>query len=99
MYLTPWFFVCAAFFISWAGLLWPCGARVAYGDDAAMKRAASAGLIVWALISSWAGIDWLELVEPHFHSSIYGLLMIGFQSAGRPWLRHCGTCCSSARAR
>src|SRR5690349_11091557 len=44
-----------------------------------MKRVASVGLIVWALTASWAGIDWLESLEPQFHSSIYGLLMIGFQ--------------------
>jgi hypothetical protein len=50
----------------------------AYGDDAAMKRAGSAGLIVWALVSSFAGIDWLESLEPGFHSSIYGLLKIAF---------------------
>jgi hypothetical protein len=50
----------------------------AYGDDAAMKRAGSAGLIVWALVSSFAGIDWMESVEPGFHSSIYGLLKIAF---------------------
>jgi hypothetical protein len=43
-----------------------------------MKRSASAGLIIWALISSWARIDWLESLEPSFHSSIYGLLAISF---------------------
>jgi len=78
-YLTPWFFVLRsiAYFGIWTALaFW--GAR-AYGDDIAMKRVASAGLIVWALSASWAGIDWLESLEPEFHSSIYGLLMIGFQ--------------------
>jgi hypothetical protein len=78
-YLTPWFFVLRSFsyFAIWAVLaFW--GAR-AYGSDAAMKRVASAGLIVWTLTSSWAGIDWLESLEPEFHSSIYGLLMISFQ--------------------
>jgi hypothetical protein len=52
---------------------------LAYGDEARMKRAASVGLVAWALVSSWAGIDWLESLEPDFHSSIYGLLVIGFQ--------------------
>jgi hypothetical protein len=77
-YLTPWFFVLRAvgYFAIWSMLaVW---AVRAYGDDGAMTRAASAGLIVWALTSSWAGIDWLESVEPHFHSSIYGLLAISF---------------------
>ncbi len=77
-YLTPWFFILrsVSYFTIWTALaFW--GAR-AYGNDIAMKRIASAGLIVWALTLSWAGIDWLESLEPQFHSSIYGLLMIGF---------------------
>jgi hypothetical protein len=78
-YLTPWVFVLrsVSYFAIWTALaFW--GAR-AYGSEAAMKRVASAGLIVWTLTSSWAGIDWLESLEPEFHSSIYGLLMISFQ--------------------
>jgi hypothetical protein len=43
-----------------------------------MKRAAAAGLIVWTLVVSFAGVDWAETVEPEFHSSIYGLLILGF---------------------
>ena len=78
-YLTPRFFVLRAifYFATWTALaVW---ASRAYDDDAAMKRVASVGLIVWALTSSWAGVDWLESLEPEFHSSIYGLLVIGFQ--------------------
>jgi len=77
-YLTPWFFILRTivyFTIYTALAVW--GSR-AYADATAMKRAASVGLIVWALVSSWAGIDWLESLEPDFHSSIYGLLAIGF---------------------
>src|SRR3954451_9066157 len=43
-----------------------------------MTRAASAGLIMYALTVSLAGIDWMESLEPHFHSSIYGLLFLSF---------------------
>jgi hypothetical protein len=78
-YLRPWFFTSRTilYFAVWTALaVW---GALAYGDDAAMKRAASVGLIVWALTSSWAGVDWLESLEPGFHSSIYGLLMISFQ--------------------
>jgi hypothetical protein len=77
-YLAPLFFwlrtVC--YFAIWTMLaLW---ARRAYGDRARMERAAAAGLIVWALTVSLAGIDWLESVEPKFHSSVYGLLVLSF---------------------
>jgi hypothetical protein len=77
-YLTPWFFALRAivYFAILTGLA--VRAARAYGDDIAMKRAASIGLIVWALVSSFAGIDWMESVEPDFHSSIYGLLKIAF---------------------
>jgi len=77
-YLTPWFFILrAAFYFAVYTALALWGAR-AYGDEAGMKRSASIGLMAWALISSWAAIDWLESLEPDFHSSIYGLLAIGF---------------------
>lgn len=78
VYLAPWFFVLRVFcyFTIWTALA--AWAARAYGNDVAMTRVASAGLIIWALTASWAGIDWLESVEPHFHSSIYGLLVIDF---------------------
>jgi hypothetical protein len=78
IYLTPWFFASRAicYFAIWTALaVW---AARAFGDDSAMMRAASAGLIIWTLTVSWAGIDWLESIEPEFHSSIYGLFAIDF---------------------
>ncbi len=77
-YLTPWFFTLRTivYFAAWTALaVW---ASRAYGNDAAMKRVAAAGLIIWALTASWAGVDWFESVEPQFHSSIYGLLIVSF---------------------
>jgi hypothetical protein len=44
-----------------------------------MVRAGSAGLIVWALTVSLAGVDWIESLNPEFHSSIYGLIFLTFQ--------------------
>jgi hypothetical protein len=37
---------------------------------------AAGGLIVWALLGSFAGVDWLESIEPSFHSSEYGLIFL-----------------------
>jgi hypothetical protein len=78
VYLTPSLFLLRAliYFVAWTAIaIWSVRA---YGDDAAMTRAGAAGLIVWALTVSFAGVDWLESVEPEFHSSIYGLLAVGF---------------------
>jgi len=78
-YLTPWFFVLrtVCYFLLWSLLaVW---VRGAWADPRRMVRAASAGLIIYALTSSFAGVDWLESLTPQFHSSIYGLLFLTFQ--------------------
>ncbi|HZP79459.1 MAG TPA: hypothetical protein VFB45_25215 [Pseudolabrys sp.] len=78
IYLTSGFFAIRTviYFVIWTALaLW---AQRAWGDLPRMKRMASIGLIVWSLTVSFAGIDWLESLDPHFHSSIYGLLYLGF---------------------
>ncbi|MGY3443617.1 MULTISPECIES: hypothetical protein [unclassified Bradyrhizobium] len=77
-YLAPWFLILrgAIYFGLWIGLaVW---LRRAWRDDVAMVRAASTGLVVYALTVSLAGIDWMESLEPEFHSSVYGLLYLSF---------------------
>jgi len=78
VYLAPWFFALRTivYFAIWSLLaLW---LRLAGNDRERMARAASVGLIVFALSVSLAGVDWLESLEPDFHSSIYGLLFLSF---------------------
>jgi hypothetical protein len=82
VYLAPWFFVLRTvlYFAIWSAIaFW---ARRAWGDRDQMIRVASAGLIVYALTGSLAGIDWIESLTPDFHSSIYGLLFMSFQLLG-----------------
>ncbi len=77
-WFVPWFFVLrtAFYFAVWIALAeW---LRRAWRNDEAMVRAASVGSIVWTLTVSFAGIDWLESLEPQFHSSIYGLIYLSF---------------------
>lgn len=78
VYLVPWFFALRTFIYFFLLTMLALWLWRVYGDDVGMKRASSVSLIVWALLSSWAGIDWLESLEPDFHSSIYGLLKIAF---------------------
>ena len=78
VYLAPWFFVLRSviyFVVLWLIALWQ---RATWGDSERMMRSASAGLIVWALVVSFAGVDWVESLEPEFHSSVYGLLYLCF---------------------
>ena len=78
VYLAPWFFAlrAIAYFAIWSLIaLW---LRNAGDNSDRMVRAASIGMIIYALSVSLAGVDWLESLEPDFHSSIYGLLFISF---------------------
>jgi hypothetical protein len=78
VYLAPWFFALRTivYFTIWSlSALW---LRQAGNNPERMTRAASVGLIIYALTVSLAGVDWLESLEPDFHSSIYGLLFVGF---------------------
>jgi hypothetical protein len=78
VYLAPWFFAARTmiYVVIWSLLgWWLCAA---WPDRERMLRAASIGLIVYALTVSLAGVDWLESLEPEFHSSIYGLLYLCF---------------------
>lgn len=77
-WFVSWFFVLrtVVYFAVWIGLAqW---LRRAWRNHEAMVRAASVGAIVWTLTVSFAGIDWMEQLEPDFHSSIYGLLYLSF---------------------
>ncbi|WGD51589.1 hypothetical protein QA641_40220 [Bradyrhizobium sp. CB1650] len=77
-WFAPWFFVLRTviYFAIWIVLAeW---LRRSWRNDEAMVRAASIGSIVWTLIVSFAGIDWMESLEAEFHSSIYGLIYLSF---------------------
>ncbi len=78
-YLAPWFFALrtVSYFVIWTVLaVW---VRTSWANPGRMLASASAGLIIYALTASLAGIDWLESLTPDFHSSIYGLLFLTFQ--------------------
>jgi len=78
VYLAPWFFVLRTvvyFVVFWLLGLWQ---QSAWGDSDRMMRSASVGLIIYALLLSLAGIDWIGSLEPEFHSSAFGLLYLCF---------------------
>lgn len=75
-YLAPWFVALRAgiYFAIWTFLA--IRTKAAWGDRRRMTRIAAAGLIVLSVTVSLAGVDWLESINPEFHSSIYGLLFL-----------------------
>jgi hypothetical protein len=79
IYLAPWFFVLRSMLYFAVWWLVALRARRAWGDIAQMVRVASIGLILYALTGSLAAVDWIESLDPAFHSSIYGLLVMTFQ--------------------
>ena len=40
------------------------------------------GLVLWGLTVTFAAIDWLMSLDPHWYSSIYGMLIMGGQCLG-----------------
>jgi hypothetical protein len=53
------------------------------GRAVAMRRFSAVGLLVFALVSSFLGFDWLMSLDPHYFSSLYGaIFLIGQALAG-----------------
>lgn len=47
-----------------------------------LRRLSAGGLVVYVLTITFASIDWVMSLEPHWFSSIFGLLFIGGQGIG-----------------
>ena len=44
-----------------------------------IQRVCGAGVVFYGLSVTWAGIDWLMALDPHWYSSLFGVLMMGGQ--------------------
>lgn len=47
------------------------------GLIAKMKRVAAPGIVLWALAVTFASVDWLMSLDPHWFSTIYGVWLMG----------------------
>lgn len=77
-YLEPTFFVLRTigYFVIWLLLL--AGVRRCLGDPARVRmlpRIAAPGLILYALSVLLAATDWTMSLTPHWHSTVYGLMV------------------------
>lgn len=61
-------------------VLWSCLALLWVRTQEPQPARASLGLILMTLTGSLAAVDWGMSIEPAFHSSIYGLMLLGHQA-------------------
>jgi hypothetical protein len=83
---TPFFLGRALFyFASWILLAWTLTRWSSRQDDGDMsvnmklQRLSGAGLVIYALTITAAGIDWIMSLNPHWYSTLFGFLMMGGQ--------------------
>jgi len=83
---TPFFIVRAVvYFGVWAALSWilnRLSARQDTGDlsvNTTIQRVSGAGLVIYALTITFAGVDWVMSLNPHWYSTLFGFLMMGGQ--------------------
>jgi len=74
-YLTDAFFVLRTivYFALWLGWLVACQRNL--DDPVRLRRIAASGLIIYALTSLLAATDWIVSLTPHWHSSIFGMMV------------------------
>jgi hypothetical protein len=86
-YLNTGFFIGRAilYFVIWSGLsivLNGLSARQDTGDvavNSTIQRVCGAGLVLYALTVTFAGVDWIMSINPHWYSTLFGFLMMGGQ--------------------
>lgn len=74
----------AVYFAIWIGLAWALNRWSARQDREPspglilrMRRLAAPGLVLYVLTISFASMDWLMSVDPHWYSTIYGVWLLG----------------------
>jgi hypothetical protein len=83
---TPFFLVRAAiYFGTWIALAWFLNRWSRAQDEGNLRvaiplqRLSGAGLVIYALTISFAGVDWVMSLNPHWFSTLFGFLMMGGQ--------------------
>lgn len=87
LYLNTGFFLGRAlfYFVSWIVLSWTLtrwSSRQDEGDmsvNLPLQRLSGLGLVVYAITVTFAGIDWVMSINPHWYSTLFGFLMMGGQ--------------------
>jgi hypothetical protein len=73
------------FFAGWIGLAYILNGLSRKQDDGedganlSLQRWSGFGLVFYALTVTFAGIDWIMALNPHWYSTLFGFLMLGAQ--------------------
>jgi MFS family permease len=86
-YLNTAFFLARAllYFVCWILLAWTLtrlSSRQDEGDvsvNTTLQRVSGAGIVIYAMTVTFAGVDWVMSINPHWYSTLFGFLMIGGQ--------------------
>src|SRR5690606_25040978 len=84
---VPFFLVRAVlYFVIWSALAWTlsaCSLRHDRDGDPGlarkMQRLSGGGLVVYAITVLFMSVDWMMSIDPHWFSTIYGVLFMGGQ--------------------
>jgi hypothetical protein len=84
-YLNSGFFLARTllYFVIWTGIAWALSTWSRQQDEGAdtalrMQRLSGAGLLVYAITVFFMSVDWIMSLDPHWFSTIYGMLfMVG----------------------
>ncbi len=87
LYLNTPFFVARAifYFASWIGLAWVLNKWSAAQDEGQeiatrrMQLISGAGLVLYGLTITFASVDWVMSINPHWYSTMFGFLFMGGQ--------------------
>jgi hypothetical protein len=90
IYLNTGFFLIRAlvYFVGWNALAWTLNKWSKRQDEGEMsvnlpiQRLSGFGLVFYALTVTFAGIDWIMSLNPHWYSTLFGFLMMGGQGLG-----------------
>ena len=86
-YLNTGFFLIRAlvYFAGWIGIAWTLtrlSSRQDQGDMSVNQRlqtVSSAGLVFYAMSVTFAAIDWVMSMNPHWYSTLFGFIFVGGQ--------------------